>query len=93
MDNKCPKCKEKLSVFYMKQNCPKCGANLLYYGIEDRLKEDAEKAKKEVETFWRIIRKIDRANLVEKYYKKRGEPFPWDDGTKETEEDEETEKI
>lgn len=77
----------------MKQNCPKCGANLLYYGIEDRLKEDAEKAKEEVETFWRIIRKIDRANLVEKYYKKRSEPFPWDDGTKETEEDEETEKI
>lgn len=79
MDNKCPKCKEKLSVFYMKQSCPKCGANLLYYGIEDRLAEDAKKAQKEVETFWRIIRKIDFAHLVEKYYKKHGEPFPWEE--------------
>lgn len=77
MDNKCPKCGEKLSLFYMKQTCPKCGANILYYGIEDRLKEDAEKAQKEVEAFWGIIRKIDRARLVEKYYKKKNEPLPW----------------
>ena len=26
MDNKCPKCGEKLSVFYLKETCPKCGA-------------------------------------------------------------------
>lgn len=80
MDNKCPKCGKKLSFFYMKQNCPECGANLLYYGIEERLAADAEKAQKEVDTFWRIVRKVDLAHLVEKYYKKRGEPFPWEGG-------------
>lgn len=79
MDNKCPKCGKKLSFFYMKQNCPDCGTNLLYYGIEERLAEDAEKAQKEVDEFWRIIKKLDRARLVEKYYKKRGEPLPWED--------------
>ena len=78
MDNKCPKCGEKLSFFYMKQTCPKCGVNLLYYGIEDRLAEDAEKAKKEVDTFWRIIRKIDVAHLVEWYCTKNKKPLPWE---------------
>ncbi len=90
-DNKCPKCGKKLSVFYMKQTCPECGTNLFYYGIEERLEEDAKKAKKEVDTFWKIIRKIDRARLVEKYYIKRGEPFPWEDEPEEIETQEEKE--
>lgn len=47
MNNRCPKCNEKLSPFYMKENCPKCGVNLLYYNLESRLKEDAVQAKKE----------------------------------------------
>lgn len=43
----CPKCNEKLSPFYFKQTCPKCGANLLYYNLETNLKNDAELAAKE----------------------------------------------
>lgn len=77
MDNKCPKCGVKLSPFYMKQSCPSCGANLLYYGIEERLEADAAKAQKEVDTFWRIVRKVDLAHLVEKYYAKHGGNVPW----------------
>lgn len=38
----CPKCNEKLSPFYFKQTCPKCGANLLYYNLEEHLQEDAD---------------------------------------------------
>lgn len=91
MDNKCPKCGEKLSVFYMKQTCPRCGANLLYYGIEERLAADAKKAQNEVESFWRIVRKIDFLHLIEKYYKKRGEPFPWENG-EEADENENAQK-
>jgi len=40
----CPKCNEKLSPFYFNQTCPKCGANLLYYNLEERLGADAETA-------------------------------------------------
>lgn len=43
----CPKCNEKLSPFYFKQTCPKCGANLLYYNLETNLKNDAELAAEE----------------------------------------------
>ena len=43
----CPKCNEKLSPFYFKQTCPKCGANLLYYNLEENLKQDAQIADKE----------------------------------------------
>lgn len=43
----CPKCNEKLSPFYFKQTCPKCGANLLYYNLEENLKQDAQLADKE----------------------------------------------
>ena len=77
-----------LSPLYMKQTCPDCGANLLYYGIEERLAADAKKAQKEVETFWRIIRKIDFLRLVQKYYKKRGEPLPWENADEEAAENE-----
>lgn len=31
MDNKCPKCGKKLSVFYLKPECPECGCNIMYY--------------------------------------------------------------
>lgn len=43
----CPKCNEKLSPFYFKQTCPKCGANLLYYNLETNLKNDAQVAENE----------------------------------------------
>ncbi len=47
VENKCPKCGEKLSMFYLKQECPKCKVNLLYYDLENRLENDRIKAEKE----------------------------------------------
>ncbi len=47
MDNKCPKCGRKLSVFYIKEICDQCGCNLMYYNMESRLEEDNIKAEAE----------------------------------------------
>lgn len=58
MSNKCPKCGEKLSPFYMKQNCPKCNTNLVYYDLENRLKADHEQAMKEQEAVDRVLNNI-----------------------------------
>ena len=46
MENKCPKCGAKLSVFYLKPECPKCGCNIMNYNMEERLEADADKAAK-----------------------------------------------
>ena len=35
MNNKCPKCNGKISLFYLKQNCPPCGVDLLYYKLDE----------------------------------------------------------
>lgn len=58
MDNKCPKCGKKLSFLYIKQNCPDCGCDLLYYDMDKRLEEDAIKAEAEFETLNRLLGKI-----------------------------------
>lgn len=58
MSNKCPKCGEKLSPLYMKQNCPKCNTNLVYYDLENRLKADHEQAMKEQEAVDRVLNNI-----------------------------------
>ena len=58
MSNKCPKCGEKLSPLYMKQNCPKCDTNLVYYDLENRLKADHEQAIKEQEAVDRVLNNI-----------------------------------
>lgn len=68
MDNKCPKCGEKLSVFYIKQNCPNCGCNLMYYNMENRLDKDAEKAEKE----WTVVDSWVRKIAVKFKRKKSG---------------------
>lgn len=47
MDNRCPKCGRKLSIFYIKQNCSECGCDLLNYNREKMLEADAEKAEAE----------------------------------------------
>ena len=54
----CPKCNEKLSPFYMKQDCPKCGTNLIYYDLDNRLQADHEKAMKEQEAVDRVLNNI-----------------------------------
>ena len=47
--SKCPKCGGKINLFYIKQTCPKCSANLMYYDMDERLKKDAKKAQEEVD--------------------------------------------
>ena len=78
-NNVCPKCGGKLSVFYLKQNCPHCGVNLLHYDMEARLAADAEKAKREVQVLWAFLRKLDKAKLIEKHCRKKGKPLPWEE--------------
>ncbi|MCR4593595.1 MAG: hypothetical protein K5761_00900 [Clostridiales bacterium] len=39
--NRCPKCEKKISPFYLKENCPHCGVNILYYKLDERLESDA----------------------------------------------------
>lgn len=58
MDNKCPKCNEKISLFYLKQNCPYCECDLVNYDLENRLEADAQKAEKEFEIIEGIINKV-----------------------------------
>lgn len=74
----CPKCGAKISKFYFKQCCPECGVNLMYYKLDERLEQDAENAEKEVRDLWLFIKKLDKANVIEKYCKKHGKPLPWE---------------
>lgn len=58
MENKCPKCGKKLSLFYIKQECDNCGCNLLYYDMENRLEQDARQAKEEYDKFYALVNKL-----------------------------------
>lgn len=40
----CPKCSYKLSMVDTKPECPVCGVNLVYYGMEESLKKEADRA-------------------------------------------------
>ncbi len=40
----CPKCNYKLRLRDWRPECPKCGVNVVYYGIEDRLRAEADVA-------------------------------------------------
>ena len=53
----CPKCGGKLRLIDWKPNCPHCGVNMVYYGMEERLLLDADKAEAEHAKFQP---KIDR---------------------------------
>ena len=80
-DKYCPKCGKKLSPFYLKPNCPGCGADILRYDIEGRMERDAQQAAREVEALWRFLRKADKAHVIEKYCAKKGKPLPWEDAS------------
>lgn len=54
---KCPKCGRKLTLFDWKPNCPDCGVNLVYYGMEERLLDEADAAEAE---HARLQKRIDR---------------------------------
>ncbi|MCR5522255.1 MAG: hypothetical protein K6F64_01270 [Clostridia bacterium] len=53
----CPKCGYKLKLTDWKPNCPKCGINLNYYGLEEKLQEEADVAEIEHVS---VQKKIDR---------------------------------
>ena len=53
----CPKCGRKLTLLDWRPNCPDCGVNLVYYGMEDRLLDEADKAEAE---HARLQKRIDR---------------------------------
>lgn len=40
----CPKCNYKLRLRDWRAECPQCGVNILYYGIEDTLRKEADEA-------------------------------------------------
>lgn len=42
--SECPKCKQKIGLLYLKQNCPHCGVNLRFYNFENNFYRDAKKA-------------------------------------------------
>lgn len=54
---KCPKCGRKLTLFDWRPNCPGCGINLVYYGMEERLLKEADAAEAE---HAKLQKKIDR---------------------------------
>ena len=76
-DKTCPHCGGKLSLFYLKQTCPHCGVNLLTYNAQARLEQDAQKAAQEVEALWNRLRRLDKADLIEKHCNKKCKPLPW----------------
>ena len=43
----CPKCNYKFKPTDWRPECPQCGVNVLYYGVEDRLRAEADKAELE----------------------------------------------
>lgn len=43
----CPKCNYKLKIKDWRPDCPKCGVNVVYYGIEERLRKEADAAEYE----------------------------------------------
>lgn len=66
-NNHCPKCGEKLGLFYFKQNCPQCGTNLLYYDMENRLAADAVQAQKEWDAVDRLLKGIQASSIKSVY--------------------------
>ncbi len=66
MDNKCPKCGVKLSRFYIKQNCPQCGCDLLFYDMDAQLERDAIKAEKEYAALDKFLAKFAKLSPKKK---------------------------
>jgi hypothetical protein len=63
-NNTCPKCNGKISPFYMKENCPHCNVNLLYYNLDENLKADAIKAEKEVEAVNKFLNMLKSSSIA-----------------------------
>lgn len=63
MNNRCPKCNQKLSPLYFKPNCPSCGVNLMYYQMDNRLEEDAKKAQAEWDALDRFLNGVKTSTI------------------------------
>lgn len=57
----CPKCNGKLKITDWRPNCPHCGVNLVYYGMEERLLLDADKAEAEHAHFQKKMDRVKSA--------------------------------
>lgn len=53
----CPNCDYKLKLTDWRPNCPQCNVNLVYFGQEERLQEEADKAELE---YVHLRKRIDR---------------------------------
>ncbi|MBR4728384.1 MAG: hypothetical protein IK080_10905 [Clostridia bacterium] len=53
----CPKCGRNLTLLDWKPTCPNCGVNLVFFGAEERLQDEADVAEAE---HARVQRRIDR---------------------------------
>ncbi len=67
----CPKCNYKLKITDWRPECPKCGVNVVYYGIEDRLNAEADKAEYEHAMFQPKVDRIKSSFIGDKYAKIR----------------------
>ena len=59
----CPKCNAKLKLTDWRPECPKCGVNMVYYGMEDRLLADAEKAEAEHAKFQKGLDRVKASSI------------------------------
>jgi len=63
---KCPKCNAKLKLTDWRPECPHCGVNMVYYGMEDRLLADAEKAEAEHAKFQKNLDRVKASTIAGK---------------------------
>lgn len=67
----CPKCNYKLRLRDYKPECPQCGINLVYYGMEERLRAEADKAEYEFATSAPRVDRIKSATIGSTFTKVR----------------------
>lgn len=63
----CPKCEYHLRLRDWRPNCPNCGVNLVYYGMEERLLADANKAEAEHSHFQKKIDRVKASYVGSKF--------------------------
>lgn len=59
----CPKCNGRIKPTYLKQNCPHCGVNMLYYKLDEQLEQDKMKAQKEVDAVNRFVNILKESTI------------------------------
>lgn len=63
MNNNCPKCGKKISPFYMKQYCPHCNVDLLYYKLEERLEADAKESERQEKNLKKFVETVKSSSI------------------------------